>query len=68
VIRWLLGFLKRFVLANVFILGIARAYSWLYGYDDEVKAWAAANRPLVNVVLILSAIAFAMYAWLDEDA
>ena len=66
-IRWLFRFLKRFVLANVFLIGIARAYSWLLGYDDEMKIWAATNRPLISVVLIISAIIYAMYAWLDED-
>jgi hypothetical protein len=49
------------------VIGGSGAYSWLLGYDDEMKAWAAANRPLIVVILVLSAIIYAMYVWLDEN-
>jgi hypothetical protein len=67
VLRWLRQFLTRFALFSVFVIGAARAYSWLFGYDDEMKAWAAQNRPIIALVLVLSAIMYAMYVWLDED-
>jgi hypothetical protein len=51
----------------IFVIGGARAFSWLFGYDDEMKIWAAENRPLVAIVLVLSAIMYAMYVWLEED-
>ena len=66
-IRWLLQFLQRFFLFCIFVIGGARAFSWLFGYDDEMKVWAAQNRPLVAIVLVLSAIMYAMYVWLEED-
>ena len=66
-LRWLWGFLKRYVLFTLAVIGLARAYSWLFGYDDEVRAWAAANRPLIAIVLTLSAIVYAMYDWLEEN-
>jgi hypothetical protein len=25
----------------IFVIGGARAFSWLFGYDDEMKIWAA---------------------------
>jgi hypothetical protein len=66
VLRWFFGFLTRWVLFNIAVIGIAQAYSWLYGYDDEVKAWAASNRPLITVLLVLGVIAYAMYDWLEH--
>ena len=48
------------------MIGAAQAYSWLYGYEEEVRAWAAGNRPLITVVLVLSAILYAMYDWLED--
>jgi hypothetical protein len=44
----------------------ARAYSWLFGYDDEMKVWASQNRPLILLVLGLSGIVYAMYDWLED--
>jgi hypothetical protein len=32
-----------------------------------MKAWAAHNRPIIALVLALSAIMYAMYVWLDEE-
>jgi uncharacterized membrane protein len=65
--RWLIDFLRRFFLFCVFTIGGARAFSWLYGYDDEMKVWAAHNRPLITLVLVLSAVMYAMYDWLEQD-
>ena len=67
VLRWLVRFITRFIMFSVVVIGASRAYSWLFGYDDEMKAWAAQNRPIMAVVLVLSAIMYAMYVWLDED-
>lgn len=64
---WLIRFLTRFFLFSVVVIGAARAYSWLFGYDDEMKAWAGQNRPIISIVLFLSAIVYAMYRWLDEE-
>lgn len=64
--RWFRGFLKRYIVFTLAVIGIARGYSWLLGYDDEAKAWAAANRPLIGIVLVLSAIVYAMYDWLED--
>lgn len=66
-LRWLIRFLTRFFLFSVVVIGAARAYSWLFGYDDEMKAWAGQNRPIISIVLFLSAIVYAMYRWLDEE-
>jgi uncharacterized membrane protein len=44
----------------------ARSISWLFGYDDEVKAWSIHNRPLIAVVLFLSAVIYGMAKWLEE--
>jgi len=67
VLSWLWTYLRRFVLFTVVVIGGARAYSWLLGYDDEVKVWASANRPIILLVLALSAIVYAMYFFLDES-
>jgi hypothetical protein len=65
-LRWFVDFLRRFIVFSVVVLGAARAYSWLLGYDDEMKAWAAQNRPMILLVLVLSAITYAMYTWLED--
>jgi hypothetical protein len=65
--RWLLLFLRRFVLFCVVVIGAARAFSWLFAYDDEVKLWVSQNRSVIVLVLVLSAIMYAMYDWLEED-
>jgi len=65
--RWLLLFLKRFVLFCVVVIGAARAFSWLLAYDDEVKLWASQNRSVIVLVLVLSAMMYAMYDWLEQD-
>ena len=65
VFRWVFGFAKRFVLFIVFTIGLAQGVSWLFGYDDEFKAWAGENRPLIGIVLVLSAIMYAVYDWLE---
>jgi hypothetical protein len=67
VLRWLIAFLRRFIVFSVVVIGAARAYSWLLGYDDEMKIWAVENRALIILVLGLSAIMYAIYTWLDED-
>jgi hypothetical protein len=56
VLRWIFNFLRRFILFSVVVIGGARAYSWLLGYDDEMQIWAAANRPAIILVLSMSAI------------
>lgn len=66
VLQWLIGYIRRYVLFSVVVIGAAQAYSWLFGYDDEMRAWAVQNRPLILLVLILSAIIYAMYDWLEE--
>lgn len=66
-LRWFLRFVKRYVLFTVVVIGGARVYSWLFGYDDEVKAWAVDNRPTIVLILVLSAIIYGMYVWLDEE-
>lgn len=67
VLRWLVGFVRRFVVFSVVVIGAAQSYSWLFGYDEEMRAWASQNRPVIAIVLILSAIIYAMYDWLEED-
>lgn len=67
VIRWLWTFLWRYVVFSIVVISGARAYSWLFGYDDEVKAWAIENRPTIVLMLTLSAIIYAMYVWIDEN-
>ena len=64
--RWIFGFLRRFFLFSIVVIGGARAYSWLFGYDDEMKVWASQNRPLILLVLGLSGIVYAMYDWLED--
>jgi hypothetical protein len=66
VLRWLIRLVGKFVLFSLAVIGGARAYSWLYGYDEEMRAWAQENRPLVTLLLLLSLIMYAMYVWLDE--
>jgi len=61
------GFLQWFFLFTLVVIGGARAYSWLFGYDDEMKIWASQNRPAITLVLVLSAIIYAMYDWLEQD-
>lgn len=65
-LRWLYGFLKRYVVFTLAVIGLSRAYSWLFAMDDEVKAWVSQNRPLVGLVLALSALVYAMYDWLED--
>jgi len=59
-LRWFVDFLRRFIVFSVVVLGAARTYSWLLGYDDEMKAWAAENRPMILLVLVPSGIMYAM--------
>ena len=66
-IRWLWTFLWRYVVFSIVVIGGARAYSWLFGYDDEVKVWAIENRPTIVLMLTLSVIIYAMYVWIDEN-
>jgi hypothetical protein len=44
-----------------------RGAGLLFGYDDEMNVWAAQHRPFIVLVLVLSAITYAMYDWLEED-
>jgi len=67
VLDWIWKFIKRYVLFSVTVLAAARVYSWLFGYDSEVQAWTSENRPLIALLLVLSAIVYGMYVWLDED-
>jgi hypothetical protein len=67
VFRWLLRFLQRYLLFSVTVLAGAQAYSWLFGLDDQMRAWASANRPLIGLVVVLSMVIYAMYVWLDEN-
>jgi hypothetical protein len=67
VLRWFFGFLFRYFLFSLAVIGAARAYSWLYGYDDEVKVWASQNRLAITLFLVLAAIIYAMYDWLDHE-
>jgi hypothetical protein len=67
VLKWIWEFLKRYVLFSVTVLAGARVYSWLFGYDNEVQAWTTENRPLIVLLLVLSAIMYGMYVWLDEE-
>lgn len=64
--RWFRDVLKRYVLFTASVIAIGQAYSWLFGYDDEMKRWAGENRVLIVVVLVLSAIVYAMYDWMEE--
>jgi len=65
--RWFYGLVKRFVLFVTVVVASTRAFSWLFGYDPEVLAWTSQNRPLVATILVLSAIIFAMYDWLESS-
>jgi hypothetical protein len=64
--RWLYRFMKRFLAFAVTTLAGAMAFSWAFGYDEEVRAWASQNRPAVALVMVLSAIVYAMYDFLEE--
>lgn len=50
----------------LFVVGLGRASSWVLGLDDEIKAWASANRPLIAVMMGLSLIVYAIYDALQE--
>ena len=65
--RWLWNFGKRFLLFCVVVIGAARTFSWFFGFDDDMKAWAPQHRTLLIIVLLLSAIMYAMYDWMLED-
>jgi hypothetical protein len=67
VLNWIWKFVRRYVLFSVTVLAGARVYSWIFGYDNEVQAWTSENRLLIVVILVLSAIMYAMYVWLDEE-
>lgn len=64
--RWFYGVCKRFVAFVVTVLTGAQGVSWIFGYDDEVRVWAAQNRGEVGIILALSAIMFAIYDALEE--
>ena len=63
---WFRGFLKRYVVFTVSGIALGQSYSWLFGYDDEIKRWAGENRPVIAIVLILAAIVYAMYDWMED--
>jgi len=67
VLDWIRKFIKRYTLFSVTVLAGARVYSWIFGYDAEVQAWTAASRALIVLLLVISAIVYGMYVWLDED-
>lgn len=64
--RWLAGFLKRYVLFTIAVIGLGQAYAWLFAYEDQVKSWTAENRSLLAVILVLAALVYAMYDWLEH--
>lgn len=66
-LNWFGRLLWRYLLFSIAVIAGARAYSWLFGYDDEVKAWTVENRPTIILMLTLSAIIYAMYLWIDEN-
>ncbi|QBR70223.1 hypothetical protein CU048_01815 [Beijerinckiaceae bacterium] len=65
--RWFWAFIKRFFLFSLAAIGASRAYSWFFGYDDEVKVWMQQNRPLMFTLLIVSAVVYAVYDLLQEQ-
>ena len=63
---WLWGFAKRFLAFFALTIAVVKGFSWAFGYDAEVTEWAIHNRPLTATFIVLCAIVFAMYDWLQE--
>lgn len=65
--RWLPGFTWRFILWNAANVSIVRGYSWLFGYDDEFKAWVVGHRADMMILVVLSWLAYGMMDWMRSN-
>lgn len=65
-LSWFVKFLFRYAVFSTAVIAVGQAWTWLYGMEDEVKAWIVANRSLVSVVRVLSIILYGIYDWLEE--
>lgn len=67
IVRWIPAFLLRFVLWNAGVVSTVRGYSWLLGYDDEFKVWAAQNRAEIIIILVLGSVMYGMMDWMRSN-
>jgi hypothetical protein len=65
--NWLWSFALRYGRFLGVVGTIGKGIGWLLGYDILIEGWISDNRGLMVIVLVLSAIIYAMYHWLDSS-
>lgn len=65
-LNWIFNLCRRFLVFSAAVIGIAMAYSWMFGLDDDVRAWTSSHRVATAMLLFVAFVAYSMYAWLDE--
>jgi hypothetical protein len=65
--RWFWAFVKKFTLFSLAAIGASQAYSWFFGYEDEVKVWIQHNRPVTFTIMVVSSVVYAIYDLLQEQ-
>lgn len=66
-LRWLLTALWRFLLQSIAVIGALQAYNYLFGGDDDYKAWALEHRGEIAIGLFACLAAHLMYEWLRSN-
>lgn len=66
-LAWFSGFAIRYFKFTLYTVGAFRAFSWLFGFDQEAAAWTSQNRILIAILLGIAAIIYAMYDWLRSN-
>lgn len=65
--KWVPAFALRFVLWTAGVIGTVRGYVWVLGLDDEYKAWSAANRAELLLILVLGSIMYGIADWMRSN-
>jgi hypothetical protein len=64
---WIWNFVTRFALFLASALGLGYGVAWVFGMEGEISQWGAQNRPIVGVLLALSAIIFGIAISLENN-
>jgi hypothetical protein len=66
-VNWFWRFALRYARFVGVVAAVFKGFGWLLGYDGMMEAWIVGNRGLMVIILVLSAMVYAMYHWLDSS-